>query len=327
MLAVPRNRTRSRRILAATGALGALTGAGLFSLAYFFVEMLTRPEPDEPSQNFTFTPWELDLPFTEVTFPDASGAHMLRGWWIDHVGADGGAAPRSVIIASSGYRRNKSDMLGIGKWLYRAGHTLLLVDFYGHGVGYGAPVTLGFHEVDDLLGAVDYAAARAGQAPIGAIGFSMGAAVTIMAAARDQRIRAVVADSPFATHRAIAYDAVHTAVPLAAAPLIHLLDPMLGWRAGYHFAQVEPLREVAHIAPRPLLLIHGTADQTVPPYHSAQLYAAAEEPKTFWQIPGAAHCGGYFVDRLEYCRRVADFFATALLSTTPATVRQTHALD
>jgi uncharacterized protein len=75
---------------------------------------------------------------------------------------------------------------------------------------------------------------------------------------------------------------------------------------------VAPLRVVRQIAPRPLLLIHGTADQTIPVSHTQRLYDAAGAPKELWLADGAGHCGAYFLDRPGYCQRVTAFFATAL---------------
>jgi fermentation-respiration switch protein FrsA (DUF1100 family) len=65
---------------------------------------------------------------------------------------------------------------------------------------------------------------------------------------------------------------------------------------------------VAAISPRPLLLIHGSADKLVPVEHTHAFYAAARDPKERWLIEGAEHCGGYFADRVTYVDRVAAFF-------------------
>jgi fermentation-respiration switch protein FrsA (DUF1100 family) len=61
-------------------------------------------------------------------------------------------------------------------------------------------------------------------------------------------------------------------------------------------------------------LIHGTDDTIVPVSHVRQLYAAAREPRMVWEVPGAEHCGGYFVDRITYSRRVVEFFDQYLRS-------------
>jgi pimeloyl-ACP methyl ester carboxylesterase len=60
---------------------------------------------------------------------------------------------------------------------------------------------------------------------------------------------------------------------------------------GFDRDQVCPLSVVDGIAPRPLLLIHGTDDQRITEEQVQRLFAAAEEPKTLWLVEGATHSG------------------------------------
>jgi len=46
---------------------------------------------------------------------------------------------------------------------------------------------------------------------------------------------------------------------------------------------------VASISPRPLLLVHGDADDVVPYQHAERLFALAGEPKELVRIPGGGH--------------------------------------
>src|SRR5207253_3221554 len=92
----------------------------------------------------------------------------------------------------------------------------------------------------------------------------------------------------------------------------HLVAILPGHLGGYRVRDVEPLREVGLIAPRPLLLIHGEADSVTDPRDSRVLFDAAGEPKELWVTPGVEHCGTYFIDRAYYCARIATFFRQAL---------------
>ncbi len=56
-----------------------------------------------------------------------------------------------------------------------------------------------------------------------------------------------------------------------------------------HFKQVSPIDCVENVAPRPLLIVHGTSDETIPPSHASQLYAFAREPRKLAMIPGGEH--------------------------------------
>ncbi len=320
------NKNPSSAALTAFGVMFALAGAAVSAAAYMIADTITHPQKNDPTAEYSFTPYELDLPWENISFLSADKAHALRGWWIEHPQA------KDIIIASSGFHGKRADLLGIGKYLYNHGHSLFLIDMFGHGVYRGNPVTLGYRETADFLGAVDYVAARAPYLKIGALGYSMGGAVAILSAARDKRIAAIVADSSFATHKDVVSHGLHTFFqfnsPIIDKPVLFVANKLLQIKAGYTFEKVAPIREVAHIAPRPILLIHGTADTISPFYHSEWLYAAAREPKEIWLVEGAPHCGGYFTERDTYCQKIHSFFSGALTQPDAAEQKEhNHAVD
>ncbi|MER3404305.1 MAG: hypothetical protein C4289_03310, partial [Chloroflexota bacterium] len=187
-----------------------------------------------------------------------------------------------AVLACGGYRGRRSDLLGIASYLWRRGLAVLLFDYRGHGDHAGDPVTLGYRELEDARAALAYLRQRLPGSPLGVIGYSMGAAIAIMVAAREPDVRAVVADSPFTSQREIvAWHARRKLGPLTE-PVLSLVDRQLYKRYGYRFRDVEPLRDVVHIAPRPLLVIHGSCDTVIPLEHAQRIYAAAGEPKELW---------------------------------------------
>ena len=96
-----------------------------------------------------------------------------------------------------------------------------------------------------------------------------------------------------------------------------LADYFLLWCAGNRFRQVEPLRDIGDISPRPVLIIHGEKDSIVNPRDAVQLYRAAREPKEVCLVPDADHCGAYFADRKAYVAKVNDFFDLHLKKARP----------
>lgn len=277
--------------------------AGAMGVAAYTAYHINGPSRRNPGE-YTFSPWEVQVEFERVSFTAEDGV-TIRGWWF--------ARPESqqVVIGLTGHRGTKPDLLGIGSGLWRAGNNVLLFDYRGCGESDRATQSLAHHEVRDARAAVRYARERMAEARIGVIGYSMGGAIAILVAAADPSIRAVVADSPFATMRDVIANAYRRRrVP--TRPILDLADAVMRWQYGYQFEAVRPIDVVAKIAPRPLLLIHGTADTIIPVDHSQRLYAAAGEPKELWLFEGAAHCAGYFVDRPAYVSRVAEFFAKGL---------------
>jgi fermentation-respiration switch protein FrsA (DUF1100 family) len=360
---------------------GALAGAAFGAAEYVFRQM-TGPRRTGQALGYGFTPFETGVTWEDVSFAAEDGTR-LGGWLL----LRGDEAP--AIVACGGYRNRRSDLLGIGSSLWRNGFNVLLFDYRGHG-DEPAPVTLGYHEVVDAQAAVRFLRQRLPAAAIGAIGFSMGASIAIMLAAREREVRAVLADSPFASqreivrHHMIARFGMRSSpvfpdpvwlraghqlwAPLRvrwaerfpraraadsgmasngaellssgavgpdrvgpsterAAPLtrviLWLVERRLARQFGFRFDDVHPLRDVARLAPRPLLLVHGEADPVVPLDHSLRLAAAARAAGVLvetWFLPGIGHCGAYFVDRAHYCRRAAEFFRQHVQARTGAVV-------
>jgi putative drug exporter of the RND superfamily len=280
-------------------------------LAFYIVNALIRPKKSDSF--IPLTPFALGIPAEEVQFPPRFGAHQVSGLFIPN------SAAATTIIVCPGYRRTYKDVLGMCKHLWLDDHNVLVFEFYGHGTPTYVPVTLGYREINDFLGAVEYAKQRAPQTRVGALGYSMGGAVSIMGAARTHEVEAVVADSAFATHWSAVETAVHRTLRFSAhfpawtlRVLYWLTDHILWMRAGYHLHQVEPVRDIKLIAPRPVLLIHGLKDTIVSPGDAQLLYQAAEKPKALWLVPETEHIKAYFSDSAAYVTRVTDFFARHL---------------
>jgi hypothetical protein len=64
-------------------------------------------------------------------------------------------------------------------------------------------------------------------------------------------------------------------------------------------SQTSGAEAVADLAPRPVLFIHGDADEILPPSCSRHLYARAAEPKEIIIYPGCRH-------GLDQCRKALD---------------------
>lgn len=287
---------------AASFAGGALAGA--LGIAAYTGWELNTPQRRGWRDAYTFTPWELGVDYEPVSFEAEDGV-TLRGWWLPRPDSD------RVIVASTGHKGQKTDLLGISSGLWRAGDNVLLYDYRGCGESDPAPLSVGFHEQRDIRAAVRFARGRVAGARLGLVGFSMGAALSILAAAEDPSIRAVVADSSYAA-LADVVAAAYGRRRLPAPPLIALSDRYNGWRYGYRYGALRPIDAVGRLAPRPLLIIHGGLDGVTPVEHAHRLYAAAGEPKELWIAEGVQHCGAYFLDREYYVERVAAFFARVL---------------
>lgn len=285
------------------GVLGAGAALGVGALAGFTAWTLNATRRPFPA--YTFTPFEIGVPAEELAFAADDGVR-LAGWWFDRPDAE------TVVICCHGHRGNKSDMLGIGPGLWKAGHAVMLFDFRGNGESEDGPQSLAHHEQRDLAAAVDLVAERHPGARIAVVGFSMGASVAILTAALDRRIEALVLDSPFATMSDV-IAASYRRYRLPSEPILPVADLVNRLRYGYEFAAVRPIDAFGALAPRPILLLHGTEDRIIPYRHALDL-AEAAGPGTCELVTfeGVDHCGGYFEDRQGYIDRVDSFLREAL---------------
>lgn len=288
------------------GTAGVLAAAGVGLATGVLAGARKISGPQRPVPDYRFTTFEVGVSSEDIELATADGTR-LAGWWLDNPASD------RVVIVSHGHRGNKSDMLGIGPGLWRAGNSVLLFDFRGNGDSQDGPQSLAHYEQADLRAAIEYAAARRPDAALVLVGFSMGAAVTILVGASEPRVRAFVLDSPFADMHGVIANALRR-LRLPPVPLLWLTDRATRWRYGYGFAEVAPVDVIADLAPRPVLLLHGDQDSVIPVEHAHRLFAAAGEPKALHLFPGADHCGGYFQDRPGYIARVAGFIADATAS-------------
>lgn len=143
----------------------------------------------------------------------------------------------------------------------------------------------------DVAAAVDHL--QAGGYPgvdparLAAVGHSLGGWAAILAAAADPRLRAVAV-----------YGAAISlgVIDLGPAEIEHAITRFLTTTPAEFqrqreeaAARLDPLGAAAAIAPRPLLILHGTDDRWVPPAHARSLYAHARGQRRFVEIEGANH--------------------------------------
>lgn len=282
----------------------ALAGLGASAIATYAAFSINSRRRRDLIDDYFITPFELKVPHQDIQFRSADG-YNLKGWLFENPDSD------RLLIGLTGRRVAKDSLIGIGTGLWRAGNNVLVFDFRGRGESDDGPQSIGHREMADVRAALAYAKRNYPEHRLGLFGFSMGASLAIRAAAEDPEILAVMADSPFTS-----IDEILTGIfrrkRLPATLLVALARRVNQLLFGYDFAADSTRQAIARIAPRPLLLIHGSADSTTPAAMAEELYKLASEPRELWLEPDVEHCGVYFVDRERYIKRVADFFAGAL---------------
>ena len=297
----------------------------LVTLAVFVLAVLLGPLAMRPvGKRFTMTenPGDYGLVHEAVEFSPPDRPIELRAWWLPASGARA-----ALVFVHGGGDDNRNLPYGGGLALARdlvaRRYALLMIDLRNYGESDGVPegITFGDLEANDVLGAASFIARRAPDLPVAAIGFSMGGATVLRAAARGAPLRAVVADSAFADARDVA-----AAFTVAATGMPRLLVAPFLWSAQY--VHGVPLRRGATLealrgaAMPPVLLIHDRNDPIVPEEHARQL-ALAIDGAIVWEtdshVPGpfGTHIHSYLQQPAEYVERVTGFLEGVLAGSGP----------
>jgi dipeptidyl aminopeptidase/acylaminoacyl peptidase len=291
-------------------ALGTVLGT--FLLVYLFAKPVVQTYflLRAPRRRWDLTAEAAGRPVERVSFQATDGIDLV-GWFVP---GDGSGA---TIVISHGSHANGPITYPGAAFLNDAGYSILVYDNRGHGYSGGKATTMGPREVDDLRGAVAYLQSRpdVDAERIGAMGCSMGSAVTIGAAAVEPAIKAAVAEAVYADMRELwdrfGYTGIRgTPIHWTWGPLLRLTARM--W-TGEKVGDFRPEALIGQISPRPIFIIHSEYDNGACTVSDARrLYAAANEPKELWIVPGAGHCSAHYYQTEEYERRILAFFDQAL---------------
>lgn len=208
-------------------------------------------------------------------------------------------------ICFHGYRsRPFTDFAGGSQLSFEMGHNLLLVDQRAHGRSEGRTISFGIRERWDVLSWTDYACQRFGpDTKIFLYGVSMGAATVLMASGLDlpEHVKGIVADCPYSRPIDIILH-VGKSNPLPQ----WLIRPfaILGAKiyGGFDLLEADAAEAVAH-SKVPILIIHGEADDFVPPVMSEISHSLVRRV-TF---PGAGHALSFLSDTPRYKQIIRDF--------------------
>ena len=281
-----------------------LIGAVLLLVALSFVLVYVNTHP--PRYALSIPPSEYAVPYENVSFVTEDGV-LLKGWLVkpEHL-----RAKMPAVIICHGVGANKSDFTELAAALSKRGYIVLLFDFRAHGESSGSRTSLGLHEQEDIMAALQFLQNRSDidSKRLGIYGFSMGGSAALLAAARTHAFSAVVADSAFTSLRDQAREAITGFYHLPSFPFLQLT--MLGYQLYFQTSvdTVSPISTIAQISPTPILIIAGEGDQLIPADNGRKLFAAAGEPKDLWIIPGADHGGTLAAAGSVYEKRVGEFF-------------------
>ncbi|MFN6568755.1 alpha/beta hydrolase [Dendronalium sp. ChiSLP03b] len=243
-----------------------------------------------PSRVIEKTPEFFNLPYEDIYLPvltKSGTVEHIHGWWIESNQPDA-----RVLLYLHGNGINIGANISHTNRFYQLGFSVLLIDYRGYGRSEGLfPNEKRVYQ--DAVTAWNYLVHQCQIPPnqIFLYGHSLGGAITIDLAVKLPEVAGLIVESSFTSIRElIAYRNLFQIFPV---------DLILTQR----FESIKKLPQLK----TPVLIIHGTADSTVPSFMSQKLYAAAPEPKTLILVPGAEHNDVAVVAETEYLQWVKSF--------------------
>lgn len=302
------------KISAATIATGLTAAVAVSVAAYHGMTHISDSEKEKghhkavAENTATDNVWYLKQPIQEWRQATPDGL-TLRASYIP-------AAQKSqrVVILAHGINHAREQMIPYARLFHDHGFNVLMPDARAQGESDGHRIGFGWPDRKDYLGWVNKVIGELGtDVKIVLMGFSMGAA-TVLAAAGEhlpQNVKAVVADSGFASIYQMAKTTLRRDYHLPANIIVPIADWLSRWRTGSRLSQ-ERVDEQLKQAMVPVLIIHGEDDQVVPVKHAKVLYDAIRGPKQSYIVPHAEHIQAYAHDPERYQQVLADFLAQYL---------------
>ncbi len=257
--------------------------------------------PTDPSVAF-------GIDFTEVEYQSALGP--IRAWKIL-------ASGDTWILHVHGLGADRAESLRLLRPLAEEGYPQLVIDYRNDE---GAPADpsgyyrFGETEWEDVAAAVDSLVAE-GAEKVVLMGYSTGAAHIFSYLYRepDEVVIAAVVDSPnIDFEQTVDLGASQRTLPFIGLPipgtLVWTAKQIASIRFGVDWEETDYLPE-ANLLEVPVLVIHGSEDETVPVQSSQDLADARPDLVRISIVPGAGHVRSWNVSGATYEQEVIDFLA------------------
>ncbi len=275
-------------------------------LAYLAISLLTADLLTRPHNYHVQADPTMISPDVTAWSAKTTDGLTLRGWYVPT------PKKRHLVVLVHGMWSSWPEMAALGRDLHQYGYDVLLFDLRGHGDSDPSRLFMGRRERGDIRAVLSWASASGfTHDRIGWLGYSMGASTLLMEAAQNPEIQVAVLDSPYGSLPEL----FETQLP-KHSHLPSWFNPGILTAARFAFGvrtdDLIPLRSARKWGKRPLLLIHGEADSTVPVSQAKRLAQVVGSSCEAVTLPGVEHVQAYEADPERYVAAVDSFFTRHL---------------
>lgn len=217
-------------------------------------------------------------------------------------------------VTIHGYRGNHTGSIAAAQHFFDAGYQVVAPDLRACGDSEGNYVGMGWLDRKDILDWTDWIIDRDPEAEIVIYGVSMGAATTMMTAGEDtpDQVKGFIEDCGYTSVWDIFSNELKLRFGLPEFPILYTASALSSVEAGYSFQEASSLEQVKKCE-KPMLFIHGTADDFIPYEMMDTLYEAKPGTnKETLTAEGAGHAEAMYVLGDQYWDKVFAFINNML---------------
>lgn len=223
------------------------------------------------------------------------------------------AEAQGTAVVVHGYTDNHFVFLYLVR-MYRDifNYNVLFPDLQYHGYSEGDEVQMGWKDRLDVLKWIEVAHNKFGDNFMVLHGVSMGAATVMMTSGEPlpEYVKCFVEDCGYSSVRNQFKKNLKDMSPLLPTAILSSASIVSGKEFGWRFEDADCMKQLAKSS-RPMLFIHGDADDFVPFSHLQMNYNAKKHGyKEMYVCHGAVHANSYQKDPDTYIFKVSNFLKT-----------------
>jgi pimeloyl-ACP methyl ester carboxylesterase len=222
-------------------------------------------------------------PATEVRLTTSDRVEIAASYWK----AGDPTAPAILLLHGNG--GNRRDMLDMATWLAGEGYSVLSIDIRGHGRSSPESKSFGYLEARDAHTALAWIRQQHPASKVGAIGFSLGGAASVLGEEGPLDVDALVMMSVYPDIRTAIFNRIEGVAGTLPATAI---EPLLSYqtipRYGVWPDELSPIAALKEVR-IPVMLVGGERDAHTPPSEIEAMYDAAPPGSEWWILGGLGH--------------------------------------